>query len=80
LQAGAFYNKSYLKIGNEQLTDKGFTFGAGLNSRRSTLSYQLSAEFGVRGSQYTPVKENYASFTFGLTYKDFWYTKGRKYE
>ena len=79
-QAGAFYNKSYLKIGNEQLTDKGFTLGAGLNSRRSTLSYQLSAEFGVRGSQYTPVKENYASFTFGLTYKDFWYTKGRKYE
>lgn len=80
LQAGAFYDKSYLKIGNEQLIDKGFTLGAGLNSKRSTLSYHLSVEFGVRGSQATPIKENYASFTFGLSYKDFWNTKGRKYD
>ena len=80
LQAGAFYDQSYLKIGNEQLIDKGVTLGAGLNSRRSSLSYHLSAEFGARGSQYTPVKENYASFTISLSYKDFWNTKGRKYE
>jgi hypothetical protein len=80
LQAGAFYDKSYLKIGNEQIADRGFTLGVGLNSKRSTLSYHLSAEFGTRGSQYTPVRESYASFTIGFSYKDFWYTKGRKYE
>jgi len=80
LQAGAFYNKSYLKIGSEQLIDKGITLGAGINSKRSTLSYHLSVEYGVRGSRFTPIKENYASFTFGLSYKDFWYTKGKKFE
>ncbi len=80
LQAGAFYNKSYLKIGDEQLIDKGFTLGAGLNSRRSSLSYHLSAEFGTRGSQNTPIKENYAGFTIGFSYKDFWNTRGKKYD
>ena len=79
LQAGVFYNKSYLKISSEQLIDRGVTFGAGFNSKRNSLSYHLSVEVGARGSQSTPVKENYAGFTFGLFYKDFWNTKGRKY-
>jgi hypothetical protein len=80
LQAGFFYDQSYLKIYNEQINDVGFTLGAGLNSKRSTLSYHLSFEYGVRGSNNTPIKENYAGFTFGLSFKDFWYTKGRRYE
>lgn len=80
LQAGAYYNQSYLDIGNEQITDMGFTIGAGLNSKRSTLSYHLSAEIGVKGSKFTPVKETYAGFTITFSYKDFWYTKGKKFD
>jgi hypothetical protein len=79
LQAGAFYNQSYLQISNEQIADRGFTLGAGFNSKRSTLSYHFSFEYGIRGSGITPVKENYVNFTIGLSYKDFWNTKGRKY-
>jgi hypothetical protein len=79
LQAGVFYNDSYLQISNEQVNDKGFTLGFGVNSRRSTLSYHVVFEYGIRGSQYTPIKENYTSVTFGLSFKDFWNTKGRKY-
>lgn len=79
LQAGAFYNQSYLQISNEQIADRGFTLGAGFNSKRSTLSYHFAFEYGIRGSAVTPVKENYGSFTIGLSYKDFWNTKGRKY-
>lgn len=79
LQAGAFYNQSYLQISNEQIADRGFTLGAGFNSKRSTLSYHFSFEYGIRGSGITPVKENYTNFTIGLSYKDFWNTKGRKY-
>lgn len=80
LQAGLFYNKSYLQIYNQQVNDMGFTIGAGLNSKRSSLSYHLSLEYGVRGSQYTPIKENYVNLTFGLSFKDFWLTHGRKYD
>ncbi|MEP6950034.1 MAG: hypothetical protein ABI863_12190 [Ginsengibacter sp.] len=78
LQAGAFYNQSYLKINNEQINDAGFTLGAGLNSRRSSMSYNVSFEYGVRGSQ-SLIKESYAGFTIGISYKDFWNTKGKKY-
>ena len=79
LQAGTFYNKSYLQINNEQLVDRGFTLGAGVNSKRSSVSYQFSFQYGVRGTQKSLIQEKYASFTIGLSYKDFWYTKGRRY-
>jgi hypothetical protein len=78
LQAGAFYNKSYLKINNEQLNDEGFTLGAGVNSKRSSMSYHISFEYGVRGSE-SLIKEKYTGFTIGLSYKDFWNTKGKIY-
>lgn len=78
LQAGVYYNQSYLKINNEQINDEGFTIGAGLNSRRSSMSYNLSFEYGVRGSQ-SIIKESYTGFTIGISYKDFWNTKGKKY-
>jgi hypothetical protein len=79
LQAGVFYNKSYLQVNGQQLNDGGFTIGAGFNSKRSTLSYHLAFEYGQRGSKDSQVKENYQSITIGLSYKDFWLTKGRKY-
>ena len=63
---------------NKQINDAGFTLGAGINSRRSSMSYNLSFQYGVRGSQ-TLVKEKYTGFTIGLSYKDFWNTKGKKY-
>lgn len=79
LQAGVFYNNSYLKIYNQQITDRGFTLGAGFNSKRSTLSYNFSFEYGVRGSQ-SLIKQQYTGFTIGLSYKDLWFTRGRKYD
>lgn len=79
MQAGIFYDNSYLQISNEQVTNRGFTLGLGINSKRSTLSYHFAFEYGTNGSQYTPVKQNYESITIGLSYKDFWYTRGKKY-
>ncbi|MEO8764266.1 MAG: hypothetical protein ABI416_08260 [Ginsengibacter sp.] len=78
LQAGVYYNKSYLKIYNQQLNDEGFTLGAGVNSKRSSMSYHLAFQYGMRGSQ-SLIKESYTSFTVGLSFKDFWNTKGKKY-
>jgi len=79
LQAGVFYHKSYLKINNEQLDDRGFTLGAGVNSKRSLFGYNIAFEYGIRGTQFSPVKENYTGLTISISYKDFWNTKGKKY-
>jgi hypothetical protein len=49
------------------------------DSKRSTLSYHFAFEYGQRGSRDSQIKENYQSITIGLSYKDFWLTKGRKY-
>jgi hypothetical protein len=80
-QAGFFYNNSYLQLNQEQLKDYGITLGIGGNSKRNSMGYQLSVEVGSRGTlDKGLIKENYSQVTFTLAYRDFWFTKGRKYE
>ena len=80
-QAGFFYNKSYLQINQEQLKDYGLTLGIGANSKRNSLGYQFSLELGSRGTVNKGlIKENYSQVNFTLSYRDFWFTKGRKYD
>lgn len=79
-QAGLFYSNSYLSVYNEQLKDMGVSVGIGFNSKRSTLSYLIGFEYGVRGTtSQNLVQEKYGKLTLTLSYKDFWYTKGVKY-
>src|SRR6266542_2112165 len=74
LQAGCFYNNSYLKIYGQQLKDKGITFGIGINAKRSQLAYQVSLEVGQRGTtQNNLIKENYVQGSVTLLYRDFWF-------
>ena len=80
LQAGYYYGNTYLQINNNQLTDRGFTFGAGLNSKHSQLSYQRNLQLGTRGTtQSGLVKENYTQVSLSLIYRDFWRTKIKTY-
>lgn len=80
-QAGFFYNNSYLQINNYQLKDYGATLGIGLNSIRNPLGVSAALTVGSRGTtNYGLIKENYTQFTFTLSYRDFWFTKGRKYD
>ncbi|MBX3240136.1 MAG: hypothetical protein KIT80_22825 [Chitinophagaceae bacterium] len=79
-QAGVFYGNSYLTVNNEQLKDMGVTLGVGFSSKRSTLSYLIGLELGMRGTRAKNlIKEQYGKITFTLSYKDFWYTKGIRY-
>ncbi|MBX2924334.1 MAG: hypothetical protein KF746_19185 [Chitinophagaceae bacterium] len=79
-QAGLFYTDSYLSVYNEQLKDKGLSLGIGFNSKRSTLSYLIGFEYGIRGTRdRNLIQERYGKLTLTLSYKDFWYTKGIKY-
>lgn len=80
LQAGYYYANTYLQINNNQLKDRGFTLGAGLNSKRSQLSYQLNLQLGSRGTtQNGLLKENYTQVSLSLIYRDFWRTKAKTY-
>ena len=78
-QLGGFYNKSYLQIRDEPIQEYGLTAGMG-GSLSGSLLYTLSAELGRRGTtRANLIKENYVQLTIGLTYRDYLFSKGRKY-
>ena len=80
LQAGLYYGESYLSIKGQQLKEKGFTIGYGINSKRNLLGLAIAMDAGQRGTQQNGlIKENYINFTFTVSYRDFWRTKGAKY-
>ncbi|MEO6315196.1 MAG: hypothetical protein ABIU63_08120 [Chitinophagaceae bacterium] len=80
LQAGIYYGTSYLNIKGQQLKERGFTLGYGLNSKRNLLGLSIGLDVGQRGTEQAGlIKENYVNFTFTVSYRDFWRTKGTKY-
>lgn len=79
LQAGVFYSNSYLKMNGEQLKDYGVTIGAGIQSFRG-LGLQANLEIGQRGTiNKGLIKESYQQFSITLSYREFWFVKGRRY-
>lgn len=80
VQAGAYYSNSYLKMYGQQLQDYGMSFGAGINSKKSPFAYLLNLEIGKRGTtQNNLIKENYVQAGITLTYRDFWFTRIKKF-
>lgn len=80
-QGGFYYNNSYLEVNKEQLKDYGVTLGVGINSIRNPLGFSAALQVGSRGTTNNGlIKENYTQMTFTLSYRDFWFTKGRKYD
>lgn len=76
LQAGFFYNKSYLNIYGTQLKEWGVTLGAGTQLNRSGLGLQANIEIGGRGSTSNGLlKENITQIGLTISYRDFWFTK-----
>ncbi|HCL06661.1 MAG TPA: hypothetical protein DHW64_12200 [Chitinophagaceae bacterium] len=81
LQAGAFRHKTYLNYKGHQLTEYGITLGAGTMLTRSGLGLNGSIELGMRGNVNNGmIKEKYTSFNLTISYRDFWYTLGRRYD
>jgi len=79
-QVGAFYTNSYLRIRNTPINEYGITAGTGGTLSRSLL-YTLSAEVGTRGTKQNGlIKENYAQLSIGLSFTDYLFSKGRKYD
>lgn len=79
-QSGLFYNNSYVVLNTQQINDVGGSVGAGFNSLKG-LSLMGALEFGRRGTISNGlVKENYVQFTIGISYRDFWFTKIKRYD
>lgn len=78
-QLGAVFNNSYLQVRSVPIREYGITAGMGGRLGNSLL-YSLSGEFGIRGSTNSGlIKENYFQFTLSLSYRDFLFSKGRRY-
>jgi hypothetical protein len=80
LQAGVYLNNSYVNINNKQISDYGVTVGGGVPVS-GRININLALEVGSRGTiSNALIKENYSQLTINISYRDLWYTKGKKYE
>ena len=80
-QAGFYYNKTYLIVNGTPINDIGGTIGMGVNSKRSPLSFIVILQYGIKGTtDNNLIRENYANLSFVFSFRDFWYTRGRKFE
>jgi hypothetical protein len=81
IQTGLYYENSYLQINGQQIKDYGVTFGFGINSIKSPLTYNLVFQYGIKGTtQNDLIRENYADATFIINFGQIWYTKGKKFD
>ena len=79
-QFGAYFSRGYLNISGEPIDDMGVTVGMGFNAKRSGLSTTVVLQYGIRGTESRNlVQEKYWALSFIISYRDFWYTKGRKF-
>jgi hypothetical protein len=80
-QAGLYYGNSYVNVYGQSILDMGGTIGFGINSKRTPLSYAATLQYGVKGSESNNlIQERYVNFTILISYRDIWYTKGRKFD
>lgn len=79
-QAGLFTGRSYLRVKNTPLDEFGGTMGFG-SYLSGKLSYGISLEAGRRGTMANNlIKENYVQLTLSLSFREFLFSKGRKYD
>jgi len=79
-QFGVFVNNSYLEVNNTPINEFGITAGMG-GALSNSFLYTISIGGGKRGTTDAKlIQENFVQFSVSLTYRDFLFSKGRKYE
>lgn len=79
-QLGAFINNSYLQVKSHQISNYGITAGLS-RSLNNGLLYTIGAEAGSRGTiQSGLIKENYFQLSLILSFRDYLFSKGQKYD
>lgn len=76
---GAYYDKTYLNLGGNQVNAAGFSVGMSMPIYRWYNAITWSVDFGQRGAlDNNMVRERYIQFNFNLNLHDMWFIK-RKY-
>ena len=77
-RAGLKYEKSYLKLNNQQINDFGISFGVGLPIYRSYSTINVAAEIGKRGTRKADlISERYVKLNLNVNLHDIWFIKRR---
>lgn len=73
---GGHYSNTPLYINGEQLNEFGISFGVGLPIKKSKTTFNITFEFGQRGTtDKNLIKENYALINLNLSLHDNWFRK-----
>jgi long-subunit fatty acid transport protein len=82
---GISYTQTYLQLNGKQLSDFGFSFGAGFPVRKSQSDFSkgminVAFEIGQRGTTAVNlIKEDYFRFTLSMSIYDFWFRQQKYY-
>jgi hypothetical protein len=77
---GAFYDTGYLKINDDHITTRAFTFGLGVPLARGKGIINLAFEFGQMGTTDNDnVREDYGKITLQFSLLERWFVK-QKYD
>ena len=76
-RVGGFINDSYLIIQNQQMKDRGVTFGFGLPLMQKKININFACQIGQKGVSTGQgiITENYTTFNINFTLFDFWFFK-----
>jgi hypothetical protein len=79
-QFGLYYGETYLNVYGTQIKDMGVTAAVGINAKRSPMQWALTFNYGITGTQQSKlVQLNYLNIGILISYRDFWYTKGKRF-
>lgn len=77
-RAGAYYDKTYMRLGSHDIKAYGVTFGMSLPIYRYYNAVNFAVELGRRGTLKNHlVRENYIQFHIGISLHDIWFVKYR---
>lgn len=80
MQVGGYFNRSYLRVNNTPIDEVGATIGYG-GYLSGKMSYGLALEAGRRGTVTNNlIKETFVQLSFRFSFREFLYSKGRKYD
>lgn len=75
-RVGAYYDMTYMKIGNRGIDAAGITFGMSLPVYRWYNAVNFSIDVGQRGSlKMDQLRENYVIFKINIALHDIWFRK-----
>jgi len=77
---GGHYTQSHLEVRGTRINDYGVSFGMGLPVRNTRSSFNISCEFGQRGTlEQDLLQETYGIISLNISLSDIWFVK-RKFK